>query len=420
MTFLNVLGRMVKLWPVGRIFTFMKILSNDYTSNLPHSKITSKGGPANFAELLTRYITSNTNHRWVGLLIESVKNKSVETKKLLSLKQRDYYALKIPRREVKMITEAKKNRDPEVIFKKPIEQIIKLIRNQGIDIIFLNGFSIYNWMFLKAGEATQTPMVIQRAGIWSKELDVYKNLYSAQGRSIMKKMEKESSALVEFEIFLNFWSRNVYRKEVFNVKDADTAIIHLPISDSKIKLAKKKKGNSKELKIGVVARWDKIKNYEAVLALAKEVKRRKLPWEVYSVISIPKTKINYKFKQDYKKFINVEPLKNRKEMSVFYRKMDLIIVPSNFDVSPHVVLESIFNGTPALISPNVGWVADYRSAGAKDWIVGFENPAKVVARIKKISNRQMPHKLIKNIRKETEPKRCLNKYVRIFKKFTKK
>ncbi len=398
----------------------MKILSNDYKSSLPDSKITSKGGPANFARLFTNHIVSHTKHKWVGLLIDDDYKNQPKLQKLFSSKSRVYYHLTVPKHTTELITRAQKKCKPEIVFKKPILQIANFINELKPDIIFLNGFSIYNWILLKAGKITNTPIVIQHAGIWTKEIDIYKNLYPAQARKMMKEMEKQSSTLTSFEIFLNSWSKKVYRKEIFNSKNIKTATIPLPIPDLKLKPTKNKKNDFKELKIGVVARWDKIKNYEAVLALAKEIKKRGLAWDVYSVISVPKTKINQKFKQDYKKLINIEPLKNHAEMSNFYQRMDLIIVPSNFDVSPHVVAESLLNGTPAVISPNVGWVDKYKLLGAKNWIIDFKNPSKVITRIKKIGNKKMPKKLATTIRKEADPKICLNKYLKIFKRFTKR
>lgn len=100
--------------------------------------------------------------------------------------------------------------------------------------------------------------------------------------------------------------------------------------------------------------------------------------------------------------------------------MDLMILPSHFDVSPHVVPEALFNGVPTLISPNVGWVSDYQRTGAKNWIIDFGNPEKVVKRILELKNKLIPEKLIKTLMQNSNPEYSLKKFLNVFKKIISK
>ena len=229
-------------------------------------------------------------------------------------------------------------------------------------------------------------------------------------------MEKDFSKLSSYEIFLNDWSRKVYQKEVFPINNSRSEIISLPIAA--VKSSYKKRTDKKKYYIGVVARWDRIKNHQAVLALAKLAGKKGLPWVFYSVTSIPLTNLRKHFKEDYRRYIHVKNPKNRQDLNQFYKKMDLMILPSHFDVSPHVVPEALFNNTPTLISPNVGWASDYQLTGANDWVVDFEDPAKVIERIIKIKSKTLPKKLLRMLRKNSNPQYSLKKFLAVFKKIS--
>jgi hypothetical protein len=181
----------------------MRILTNAFPTNMPDSEKVSQGGPANFAKQFTKYVVSTTKHEWNGLIMSFSSRNSLQCKKIHSFRQRNYYRFLISKILIKKITRAKKKEDPQIIFKKQIGLVIELIKEIKPDVIFLNGFGITNWILLKAGERMDIPVVIQHAGVWSKELDVHRKAYTIAGISIMKKMEEDSSRIASCEIFLN-------------------------------------------------------------------------------------------------------------------------------------------------------------------------------------------------------------------------
>ena len=64
--------------------------------------------------------------------------------------------------------------------------------------------------------------------------------------------------------------------------------------------------------------------------------------------------------------------------------MDILLLPSHFDVSPHVVMEAALEGVGTIISSNVGWGDEYRACGMGKWIVDFSSAQKTSAKIEKI------------------------------------
>ncbi len=398
----------------------MKILSNAFPTNMPDSEKVSQGGPANFAWLFKNYIVSNTKHSWVGLLFENVKTGPKNCKKAYSFKQCDFYRLRIERALLKTIVSTKKKIDPEVVLKKPIRQIIKLIKAQKPDVIFLNGFGIYPWILLKAAELSGVPVVIQHAGIWTKELNVHKKLYSTEGRKVMERMEKDATKIASHEVFLNEWSKRYYNENISKLDNKKTSIIPLPfdfVSFKKLNSCNEAplfNFSKKKIHIGLIARWDEIKNHKAVLAMAKEAKKQNLPWVFHSVVDIPDTANYRKEKNEYAKYIDIIPSLHRLGISQFCNAVDMLILPSIFDVSPTVVLEAIASNTPVVISPNIGFAHEFKIYGGEKWVVDFNNTALALKHIKKLFGKEMPKLLKKRIKKNHKFDNVFDNYLRVF------
>ncbi|MBU2036882.1 glycosyltransferase [Patescibacteria group bacterium] len=394
----------------------MRILTNAYESNVPKSNKVSQGGTANFSRALSNFLIEH-NHEWIGLIIKPEKIKNPNLSLLFEKEGRSFWKLTSPKKR-NLFKNTKNLSAIEDFFKPTTDLLSDFLGKIKPDVIFLNGAYLNPWLILKAGAKLNIPIVTKHPGIWKKELERNPKLYTENGLKNLLEMEKDFSKLSSREIFLNDWSRKVYQKEVFRVNNARSEIISLPISP--VKNSGKKQPNKKNYNIGVVARWDRIKNHQAVLALAKLAEEKKLPWTFYSVTSIPPTNIHQEFKENYKRYIRVEEPKNRQELNKFYKKMDLMILPSHFDVSPHVVPEALFNGTPTLISPNVGWVSDYQRTGAKNWIIDFGNPEKVVERVLELKNTPLPEKLLKILKNNSDPEYSLKKFLNVFKKVKRK
>lgn len=406
----------------------MLILSNAYPTNLPNSEQVSQGGPANFTKLFVNYILKNhTNHRWLGVMMNGTKSSQVRLDGVFSTVQREYFRLNVHKDLFKKVLQAKStNTDPSVVLGAPINRIIKLIKKEKPDVVFLNGFGILNWILLKAAQATGTPVVIQHAGIWTKELRLHKDRYSPAGLKIMIKMEKDSTNFVDNEIFLNTWSRDYYRKHVAKGSPAKTSIVPLPFDFEGFEHMRHTESLSefnfdkKMINVGIIARWDRIKNHKAVLKMAKFAKKNNLPIKFHSIVTIPDREEFKKDETEYLKYVNVLPAQDRVGISSFCDAADILMLPSLFDVSPTVVLEAVATNTPIIISQNIGYVHSFESCGGKDWIIDANKPEESVNQILRLKNKSLPIKLKNHITSAHDHNKVFSTYINIFEKVSKR
>ncbi len=401
----------------------MIILTNGFPTNLPDSEKVSQGGPANFARLFKDYLSDvESKDHWIGLMLQGGSYKNTRLVKKYSLPQRKYYRLHVPRQLFKDIVQAKIFGDSSLILKKPIDRLVTLMLETKPDIVFLNGFGLLNWLLLKAAEKAKIPVVIQHAGIWTKELRIHKKLYTKAGRKMMEEMERDSSRLAVAEIFLNDWSKRYYENHVTKRNDCEAHIIPLPFDFCSFReldlhasqTRSPHKMNTQHFNIGTIARWDEIKNHKAILALAKEIKRRNLPWQIYAVTTIPDVPKFKKMKKEYEQYIKVIPALDRPGVSDFCQSVDLLIQPSLFDVSPTVVLEAISSGTPIVISPTIGYVHNFLSYQAKDWVLDFTDPELTVKHLKQLMGRKIPNSLRQFILSAHDHRTVFNTYLNLF------
>jgi len=407
----------------------MIILTNGFPTNMPDSEKVSQGGPANFARLFKDYLSSvGAKEDWIGLMLQGSLSKTTRLVKKYSFPHRDYYQLCVPRYMFRDIVQAKTKGDSGLILRKPINRLTALMRKTKPDIVFLNGFGLLNWLLLKAAEIEGIPVVIQHAGIWTKELQIHKKLYTTAGRKMMKEMEKDSTRLTVAEIFLNKWSQIYYQSHVAKRTDKESHIIPLPFDFSSFKklglgisqTPSPFKMDTGYFNIGTIARWDEIKNHKAILALAKEISLQKLLWQVYVVTTIPDVKKYRKTKNEYEKYIKVIPALDRSGISDFCQSVDLLIQPSLFDVSPTVVLEAISSGTPIAISPNIGYIHNFLKHKAKDWVLDFSDTGQTIAQLKRLIDRKMPKVLREFLLVTHDHRTVFNSYLNLFSRFGRK
>jgi len=397
----------------------MIIFSNDYPVNLPGSNLPAKGGPANFAKRFKKFLKTGGNN-WIGLIIGfSSVNKS-KLKLISKTKVLQYYKLNIPAKLPKKISRTSKQINAEELFKSEINLIIELIKESKPDIILLNGYAISNWLILKAAQKQKVPIAIQHAGIWTKELEIYKDFYTLAGRKMMEDMEKEIPKIADAEIFINDWSRRYFNKNVAKTDKNKTHIIPLPLNFEDYKCTKIRKKSKQTFNIGIISRWDRIKNHEAVAHLSEQARKNGLPWKFYSITKIPRTSKNREIKQLYRKNIIIVGRTNQIGIRNFCQKMDLIILPSKFETAGFVVLEAIASGASVIISKNVGFVDDFRKNGAKDWIIDFDKTDLAIKKISAVINKPMPATLASVLKKNHRSEKVFNDYMRLFKTIIKK
>lgn len=398
----------------------MKILSNDYRSNLPGMSKVAHGGPANFTRVFSTYV-SDHGHEWIGLVQDLHEGAKTAVKKQAVVDKKSYYNCSFDTKHYQHILHVEKKIDPRDWFAPQIKAIRQFIRRVQPDLLYLGGYSLYAWMLLEAAHQEGLPITIQHSGISKTEFDQYKHLYSRAGRAIMLDMEREVAQFAAKQVFLNAYSRDYFCAEVAPVPEKQAMIIPLPYLESFAKQASAKKRKSgqllsasKALTIGCVARWDRIKNHKALLDLARAAKREKLPWTFKSITTIPNTTVQKTFKDAYRKHIEVLPPVEQAQLVPFYQSVDLLVLPSKFDVSPTVVMEAALMGKPTLISNTVGWTSEYRAAGLGDWIVDFKDGKKAVQTMKKLLKKPVPDAFRKHVLAKHKPERVFAAYLKLF------
>jgi glycosyltransferase involved in cell wall biosynthesis len=304
--------------------------------------------------------------------------------------------------------------------KLAIARIAEIIVQEKPDVVLLNGYSIINWYMLKAAHQAGIPVVVSHHGLWFKEAMEIMAKATATTVKLVKKMEKDIYTLASHQIFLNSYSRDIFEKEYKVSIERKSSIIPIPYNPLFLNAKLPKKNSNDIHKIGFVARWDAIKNPHFVYEIAKEAKRQKKNWKIHAVLKINKAeKLKY-LRSRFVKAVSVIPSMLPKELKKFYQSMDLMILPSRFDVSPTVVMEAALQNRGTIISPNVGFTDEYKKMGMQNWIYDFGDAKKSVAYIDDMLKESLPSKFIEHIAKYHKSDRILKQYVSLLRSVIRK
>lgn len=358
----------------------MKILSNDYASSIPDSSAQIKGGPARFAADFSQFVIEQ-GHRWIGFIHDATRPEPGHTL-ALETASKLLLILHLPAAAGERVRELTGISDPEKQFALEIDLATKLMEQQRPDIVFLNGFSVFVWILSVAARRCHTPVVIQHAGIMAKEVDIYRDLFTLESAQLCDQLEQQAAEEAAMNVFLNEFSQDAFRDIHGPGAVARAGVIPLPHAGWPFATDYGPRAQTERI-IGIIARWDRIKNHEAVAGFAEGVAAAGLPWQIKAITAIPNTPLHADFKKRYRELIEVLPNTDREGILKFCRSCDAMILPSHFDVSPTTVMEALAAGTPTVISPNVGWVTEYRRHGLSEWISDFKEPTAVVALLKK-------------------------------------
>lgn len=404
----------------------LRVIFNDSIANLPSKSLISQGGVSRFAQKFSKSFNNNFKDIELLSLVFSIdqKNKGV----ILTEKsgKHTYYKLFYPGKLLsKSYTKKYTKKEHIKLLSSWVDDVLSLFKEIKPDILFLNGFSLSNWVMLEAAHKLNIPICIQHAGLWKKELYLFKNSISPSIKRIFSSYEKDVYLKASHQIFLNEFSRDVFFS-IHNIPKnkktlSKTSIIPLPIDikkKDKIKIINKKQYN-----IGSVARWDGIKNHDAILRLAKYTNKKHIPRYINVVTMWDKNNLT-DFKKNYVKFIKIINPMPQEKLINFYKSQDVIIIPSRFDVSPTVLMEAISCGKPVIISSNVGWKSDYIKFGLSKLIISPSASGKTINdtidELLKNKNKYILgfEKLQKKIINEHNKKIVFGKYYNIFQRLS--
>lgn len=338
----------------------IRVLFNDWHGNSVKGNTVASGGPAQFAQSFSKIFGEKYKKDIALSSILFSHNNIDERIYYRELKNgRTFYDIVYPRR---LVLDSFKKEWTKQAYKKllaPLSlQVDEVIKKLQPDIVFLNGYSLSNWILLDAAHRAGIPVCIQHAGIWKKEIFIApRGAFSPSIKRIFASFEKEVIAKASAQIFLNEFSKKVFFKMHHTVLtpalQKKLHVVGLPFADT-YKASVPCKIGPVGKKVGMIARWDSIKNHSAMLRLAKYNQKQGLGYMLSSVTSVPESGSN--FAVEYGASVQVIPPMLPKDLRVFIRLQDAILLLSRFDVSPTVVMEAVLSGVPVIISKNVGWV----------------------------------------------------------------
>ena len=352
----------------------MIILSNDYPSSIPDSDAVPNGGTARFARDFSQAVAASGN-TWVGILWD-------DKEKIIDHGNIKHATLLKTTSSTNAFLLSEEYIDPYEHFAGDISRIVNIMQELKVTSVFLNGAYTFTWILYAAAKKVGIPCVTQHAGVFAVEVEQRPGGFSAMGIKHSFQMVADITEYSSHNIFLNEFSYEKF-KELSTGVITNPSVIPLPYGDGSYPHHFSVK-NSETLSLGCVARWDAIKNHEAIVALADEIQAQGLPWNISVVTSIPETPVKAELKKHYREVVSIIEPMNTDMLMQYYAKNDIMILPSHFDVSPTVVLEALSAGVPTLISNNVGWCSEYEMAGMNEWIADFSDAKKCVEQIKTI------------------------------------
>lgn len=365
-----------------------------------------------------KFIDKSPSYKLIGVFASELKNADeAATKK----REGNFYQIAWPKSFLKnQLMDCENASEIDRRFDKIIKLIQEIIISENISVVLLNGFTLFNSCIWQAAKRQKTPVVYVHAGHVNIEAFLNPHFGGAELPRLYVEIEKNMATEIHCNIFLNNFSKKTYEKDLaINLKD-NSIIIPASITEDflnlKIKPPKNTGGKKEKMNVGIVARWDPVKNHQAFLEIAKYAKQKNLPFEFSAVTKFPHGRNPESvmgIEDEYKKHIRIlKPLPSG-ELIKFYRDMDIIVCPSLFETLNKTVLECLLCGTPALISPTTGAMEIFQKFKLGGWIDDFKYPEQTLEKIKNIINSHVPQSAVNYIKEKHSPDAVFSQYLRV-------
>ena len=377
-------------------------------------------GAQHFSSLFLKYFDM-TQHTIIGLGLESPPGDVGITCRTVDRGANPWLwaSLYLPTQDILAIADGRETAEATQIIHTLSREFLAL----KPDVFFLNGLSAITYLFALAAHRAGIPIVTTYHGIWAIEAGAHPALAKSKDAVRLRAaIERQIASWSTETIFLTDLSYRIFRKNIGRVPTAKRKIIPIPYNPvfseknptTPITRARTTK------KIGLVGRWDPIKNHEAYLALAKEAAQQKLPWEFVAATTPNEAVTALKeLVTEYKKNIVLTSHLAPIQLKDFYRDLDAVIVPSHFETFCGVVMEALLQEIPVLVSPRVGMSDILKKFGLKRWIMPFKSPRKVIRRLKKALAVPVPPEIRMYLLRENEAENIFKQYEEIFIKVAK-
>lgn len=381
------------------------------------------GGVENFTSMFIPY-WKKSKHSFIAFDFRPPKNKKVSlTFRTKSEGKNRIVMIKlwIPGIEILNLLQGKHSAETELI----VQRLTQVIIQEKPDLFFLNGFILLFYVLMVAAKRASIPIVAVHHGVWNKEIKAVNDeqkIFTKKGLRLRRDLEREIIHFAQRNIFLNSVSAGEFEKYVMPVPKKQLRYISLPYNPMFLNktLPKPKTVNpEKQLVIGMVGRWDAVKNFPAFISLAKEASKQKLPWKFLAVTKVNPSPWLKEHLKGLHKFVEIVDPMSPVKLKKFYQRIDLLVMPSHFETFGGVAMEALLQNKPVLLSPTVGWGDTLKNYKLNDWIMPFGDSKKVITRIKKISVQTPPKRLLNDIIKYNHPDYVFKQYEKVFKEVLK-
>jgi glycosyltransferase involved in cell wall biosynthesis len=371
-------------------------------------------GAQHFSRLFLEYF-DQTSFTVIGMaLTEKLAETGVAVKKAVrNGKPWLSVSLNVTTKEILLTTLGKESKET----RKIIHDLGQELLAEKPDIFFLNGLSAVAYLFALAAEDAGIPIVSVHHGVWTLEAGAHPALVKdGEAIRLRKKAEKRLIDFSKRNIFLTRRSYRFFREAVGRIPKHQQAFISLPYNPAFVPLnPHPPRVDSVKKRIGLIGRWDPIKNHEAYLALAHEAKKQKLPWTFVSATTIsPHMVALQSILEDYEKTIEIVPHLSPSKLRDFYRSLDVIIVPSHFETFCGVVMEALMQQIPVLVSPGVGMADVLMAEGMGSSVISFDSPKKTIQRLRKLMSVPVPERVREHMIEHFEADDIFGEYKKLF------
>lgn len=263
-------------------------------------------------------------------------------------------------------------------YQREIRNLRRIIERESPDIISYSGTYTFPWLLLQASKKSDAKKVVTIDGII--ELESSEPLRHEMGRDFIN--------LRKFSYIFPSTLAKKTLESIHGVIFSKFLISPNGISPIFLNQPEKRQSDTRKAKIGFVGRFQPVKNPLYMIELSQQLKENGLPFEIFA-LSGSENNFTCEYKRNVAKKMESEgivllPPHGEEELAEFYRKMDLLIVPSLFETHANVTLESLACGTPVCVSKNVGSSEILKKMGLEQLIVDPKNFEEVLDRIKEV------------------------------------
>lgn len=271
-----------------------------------------------------------------------------------------------------------------------IETTKNILRLEAPDILLVNGTYNTPWILAQAAKELGIPIVLRYASVLQKKIS-HKNFFV---RKRLLTYEKWLASTAVAIIFPSEICKKTVVKEILGYPAKRSVVIPNPTVAGKTNTRR----NVGRFTLAAIGRWTPIKNFQAFIALHRELLDKGWPHRAIMVTPYWDEKFGIPETIERK-----EPM-SHENLIKFYRSVNLLVVTSNFETFCNVAAEAVVNGTSVLVSKNVGFSEILIKAGLRRMVIdSFDDPAQVAEAVKRLSKTKLTQKEIKKVVSLTNP-----------------